>query len=285
MSDRRQGSYDMSSKKQEKNSSLSQTKARYQQIIQNLTSDQNRNSTGIESQDSISAAVKDTSSVSSNMFNESQTSKAETTPEEIKEYVKQFKIEVDEKFKLSETNKKFKFPKVENYQSDQDSESSIQSLTNIEKYNLQSQNFRLNFMDEQKIKEPVILAEFLQQVGTMDKMSLETYLKNDSCSIYQVLMNCMRSKFEKEFEKQIEDAKKQSVTSTIQKLRRGLGSGSERNHSSKYDNLQNLHNLKNMDKFDWNSGSAIGYTDRSNITAKNQALNKASTRTLDHKKL
>lgn len=61
--------------------------------------------------DSISGPVRNTESNSMNLLNESETSKVETTAEEIKEYVKQFKVEVEGKFQMSKANKKFKFPK------------------------------------------------------------------------------------------------------------------------------------------------------------------------------
>jgi hypothetical protein len=33
----------------------------------------------------------------------------------------------------------------------------------------------------------------------MDKICLETYLKNDACSIYEILMNHLKPRLEKQF--------------------------------------------------------------------------------------
>jgi len=48
---------------------------------------------------------------SNDLYNGNNSSAVEETPEEIRQYVKQFKSEVEEKFKKSDSNRNYVFPK------------------------------------------------------------------------------------------------------------------------------------------------------------------------------
>jgi len=52
------------------------------------------------------------------LYNGNNSSGVEDTPEEIRQYVKQFKSEVEEKFKKSESNRNYVFPKPGHYGKD-----------------------------------------------------------------------------------------------------------------------------------------------------------------------
>ena len=131
-------------KGKEKNSSLHQTKARYLQVIQDLTKDhQSVQQKNVNNSNSNTKPVsKSCSSV--DLYNGNNTSAVEETPEEIKQYVKQFKQEVEEKFKKSESNKHYAFPRNNNADKKRstniDSDASIESLEKVTRYDLNSQN-------------------------------------------------------------------------------------------------------------------------------------------------
>lgn len=103
-------------KAKEKTSSLHQTKARYLQVIQDLTKD-HQSVLQEKEQNSHSKTKSHTKQVSKScssidLYNGNNSSGVEETPEEIRQYVKQFKSEVEEKFKKSESNRNYVFPKI-----------------------------------------------------------------------------------------------------------------------------------------------------------------------------
>lgn len=194
-------------KSKEKNSSLHQTKARYLQVIQDLTKDhqsvlqekaQNTNS-------QIKPISKSCSSV--DLYNGNNSSAIEETPEEIKQYVKQFKAEVEEKFKKSEVNKQYVFPKHGSYDKISkngtvDTDLSLESLEKVSRYDLNSQNIKKKYgiSKTQAIisgdipNETGQLAEFLHDIGQLDKQYLESQLRDNKSNILKILCNTLRKK-------------------------------------------------------------------------------------------
>ena len=143
--------------KMEKNktSSLHQTKARYLQVIQDLTKDhqsgfqQTKETNSISKSKSYNKRVSKSCS-SIDLYNGNNSSAMEETPEEIRQYVKQFKQEVEEKFSKSESNRNYVFPKFGIYDNNMNgkihNDVSIESLEIISRYDLNSQKIKKKYL-------------------------------------------------------------------------------------------------------------------------------------------
>lgn len=138
----------------------------------------------------------------SNILEESSTSKNDETPEEIRQYVKQFKIEVEDKFEKSRANQEFRLIKDI---TSSDKEESLASLKGVERYDLGSQNFFNKYNEYNRIDDPEKFAQILIEIGNIDKVSLESQLKNKKNQIIEVLMKCLRGHFEDEYSKRKEE--------------------------------------------------------------------------------
>lgn len=164
-------------KNNDKKSTLNQTKQRYMQVIQDLTKD-HQSVQQENDQNSISQLRQVSKSCSSMDFNNgNNTSAIEETPEEIRQYVKQFKAEVEEKYQKSECNKLYVFPKFGNYHEkgmngQVDTDASIASLENAFRYDLNSQNIKKKYGvskiqngDAENVNNTGQLADFLHDIG------------------------------------------------------------------------------------------------------------------------
>ena len=218
MSSRKKGSYDINGKNMEKASSASEVHTRYKNIIHNLTADQHDNSMDIESIDSFSRAAHHSNhsfSNSMNMLGEGSSEGDDNTPEEIKQYVIQFKEEVEQKFSKSKSNREFKV--LRNLKPDDEGEDSLESLREVERYDLNAQNIGADYRDMEKIDDSEKFAEILLQIGRLDKASLARQLKSEGSRIKLMLMKCLRSQFEEEYRK-----RRKSKISNIEVYKRKL---------------------------------------------------------------
>lgn len=193
MSGLKNGSLVMNGKNGEKRSSLSQTKAKYHQIIQNLTGEREENSIGINSVESSSEAGG-SEIRSSRMELESKDSRKDATPEEIRQYVKQFKVEVEEKFKGSKTNEKYVFKRTKSYD---ESISAVISLAEVEKYDLEAQNIVPRYKDSDK-RDPKVIADILHEVGRIEKNCLEGILRCNNSNLLKLLYDSVKERVEPE---------------------------------------------------------------------------------------
>ena len=179
-----------SNTKSPKKSSLNQTKARYLQVIQDLTKDQ-QGAFHDQLQNSnphIKPISKSASSL--DLCNGNNTSEVEETPDEIRQYVKQFKAEVEEKYTKSESNKHYQFPRLSVQQQktpQYDELSSLESLDNVTRYDLNCQNIKRKYCLSKthliiggthntntnellmNNNDTGLLAQFLHDIGQLDK--------------------------------------------------------------------------------------------------------------------
>lgn len=201
-------------KAKEKTSSLHQTKARYLQVIQDLTKDhqsvlqekeQNSNS---KTKSQLKQVSKSCSSI--DLYNGNNSSGVEETPEEIRQYVKQFKSEVEEKFKKSESNRNYVFPKLYAHSSKMngqannksvDNDATQESLELVSRYDLNSQNLKKKYALSGKnngitdtVSDTGQQAEFLHDIGQQDKQFLESQLRDNKSHILKILCNTIKKK-------------------------------------------------------------------------------------------
>lgn len=99
-------------------------------------------------------------------------SNTESEDEELKKYVREFKKKVEKKFNESIVNKNYYFPFNEDRAFD--SEESIQSQMDIERYNLVDQN---KPEQEEENDETEQLVDLQQEIGQLDKGVLKNELK------------------------------------------------------------------------------------------------------------
>lgn len=183
-------SFEFQNQSLEKASSLSQTKAKYHQIIEKLTADRLEDSIGIKSQSSSSLRHHGSPGESTPEITESKDDKQDNTPEEIREYVKQFKVEVEIKYKKSKANKNFKLKRRSSYI---DTPSLSLSVKDIFKYDLGSQNIYEKYADSNK-ENPSILADILTDLGNVDRATLEGILTSNQSKILQLLYDALKNR-------------------------------------------------------------------------------------------
>ena len=136
-------------------------------------------------------------SQNSNDSSQDSSSSKKEKDSQILEYVSKFKIEVDEKYAKSKTNKKFKLIK-ENFQI---SKKSFDSLENVVFYDLESQNVKkqlMSFFEEPKKCENINLANIVSKMGQLDTRYLASQFKNVNSPIFKLLLNGFKEKLKKE---------------------------------------------------------------------------------------
>lgn len=176
----------------ERRSSLTQTRARYQQIIQDLTGDARQPAPTDSFSDGQPQSVTETDPAARRESSADSQADPDETPENVREYVKKFKEEVEVKFTESEANRNFRI----NPDCDcTDAEASLLSMANVTRYDLQSQNIIRRFGSEEKSFDASIAADLLLEIGKLDKGSLKTQLANSNSGILTALLGSFNEKF------------------------------------------------------------------------------------------
>ena len=176
----------------ERRSSLTQTRARYQQIIQDLTGDARAAIPNESFSDGQPQSISETDPAMRRESSGETPADPDETPENVREYVKKFKEEVEVKFAESEANRNFRITQNRDYQ---DAEESLQSMANVTRYDLASQNIMKRFGSEERSFDASLAADMLLEIGKLDKTSLKTQLANSNCGIMNALLTNLNEKF------------------------------------------------------------------------------------------
>lgn len=197
--------------------SLNQTRARYQRIINDLTggggANGSRQPTSPEAE-SFSDGQPRSSSVTPQDHPigvpMEEPDSLDATPQEIRDYVRQFKLEVEEKFIQSDTNRAYQFPFKKQPKGSETGgqeqsclDSSMKSLLEVSRYDLRSQNifnlFVQNRLLENKKKtvdfDASVLVDMLKEIAKIDKESLKCQLQSSQSNILKALLATLEDKF------------------------------------------------------------------------------------------
>lgn len=176
----------------ERRSSLTQTRARYQQIIQDLTGDARQHAPNDSFSDGQPQSVSETDpALRRETFGESQIDPDET-PENVREYVKKFKEEVEVKFAESDANRNFR---INPGRDCVDPEESLQSMANVTRYDLAAQNILRRFGSQERSFDASLAADLLIEIGKLDRTSLKTQLANEKSGVLSALLGNLSDKF------------------------------------------------------------------------------------------
>lgn len=177
----------------DRRSSLTQTRARYQQIIQDLTSDIRPNNKLDRSSFSVNRRSMTEDDERKYHSDDDESEDNDETPENVRQYVKKFKDEVEVKYKESSVNQKYRIDA--NWKQESDNDSSMQSIQDQTRYDLASQNMLLKYGDQRNDYDASLLADFLIDVGKLDKTSLKSQLKSNESNVLKALLVNLNDKF------------------------------------------------------------------------------------------
>lgn len=197
--------------------SLNQTRARYQRIINDLTggggANASRQPTSPEAE-SFSDGQPRSSSLTPQEhpigMHPEEPDSLDATPQEIKDYVRQFKLEVEEKFIQSDTNRAYQFPFKKQPKEPETGgqeasclDSSMKSLVDISRYDLRSQNI-FNMFVQARMKsnnkktvdfDASVVVDMLKEIAKIDKDSLKCQLQSSQSNILKALLATLEDKF------------------------------------------------------------------------------------------
>lgn len=125
-----------------------------------------------------------------------------TNSQEIKQYVQEFKKEVDSKYKKSKTNLNFVFPrKTEKSRSRKNLNDSLESLKQVTFYDLDSQNIKatlLRSMRSPKKSETTLLVDVITKLGKLDPRYLASQMQNCDSTFFRILFESVQKKAAKD---------------------------------------------------------------------------------------
>ena len=110
-----------------------------------------------------------------------------STPEEIRDYVRQFKLDVEEKYVNSKVNMQYQINP--GFKDSSLEGSSTLEMANLQRYFLNSQNIERKYGSNPKVSfDASLVAEMLLEIGQIDRDCLKELLKVKDCGISKAVV-------------------------------------------------------------------------------------------------
>lgn len=121
---------------------------------------------------------------------------------QIKAYVLEFRQEVEKKFQASRTNRQFRFPRqtLHRPQAVPDDDASVDSLSEVTFYDLQSQNVKRELQEichDTRASDTAVLVEVITKLGSLNKDFLQQQLSHSNSQLFQLLYQTVQRKANK----------------------------------------------------------------------------------------